>query len=169
MTQRPSSSRHLTAVPLTAEAFAPFGQVQSLSGQAPRRGHIPGAVERTQEASEPQLWIATVPDPVVLPLAITKLERHPFSAQTFIPLNGSGYLVTVCQSTPDGAPDLATLRLFHATPDQAVTYRRNVWHAGLAPLQADARFVVSMSFTGRDDDDEFLPLETPVELLAQPA
>lgn len=161
--------RPLSAEPLNADAFVAFGHVLELDREAPRRGHVAGAVERSAEAVEPQLWIATVAQPVTLPFELTQLERHPFSAQTFIPLNGSGYLVVVCESSVSGAPDLTTLRLFQANARQGVTYRRNVWHGGLAALRAGAQFVVSMSFTGRGDDDEFLPLETPIELLAQPA
>jgi ureidoglycolate lyase len=159
----------LTAEPLSAAAFAAFGSVLELDAKAPRRGHVAGAVERSADAVEPQLWIATVAEPVALPFEVTQLERHPFSAQTFIPLNGSGYLVLVCESSASGAPELTTLRLFEASARQGVTYRRNVWHGGLAVLRPDAQFVVSMSFTGRGDDDEFLPLERPIALLAQPA
>ena len=152
--------------PLSAEAFAPFGSLVQL-GDGPRRGHVAGAVERTAQATEPQLWIATVQEAVTLPLTLKALERHPFSAQTFIPLNGCAYLVVVCHADDSGMPDLETLQAFRANADQGVTYRRNVWHHGLSVLQARAQFVVSMTFTGEHNDDVFTPLDTPVELLEE--
>ena len=150
--------------PLSAEAFAPFGNVLQL-GDGPRRQHVTGAVERTDHARKPQLWIATVQQAVTLPLTLKALERHPFSAQTFIPLNACPYLVVVCHTDDSGLPDLHTLQAFRASSDQGVTYKRNVWHHGLSVLEARAQFVVSMAFTGEQNDDVFTPLQTPIELL----
>jgi len=149
--------------PLTAEAFAPFGEVIRLGDEA-RRVRAQGAFERRPEAAEPRLWVATLLRAVTLPLAVTTMERHPLSAQTFIPLNGRPYLVVVCGAAADGAPDPSTLRAFEAAPDQGVTYAMGVWHHGLAALDAPARFVVCMSFSGQDDD-VFVPLARPITLL----
>jgi ureidoglycolate lyase len=157
---------HIYLKPLTADEFAPFGQVHEL-GDGPRRGHVAGAVERTAEATEPQLWIATVQQSVTLPMTLKGLERHPFSAQTFIPLNGCAYLVVVCHTDQHGMPDLQTLQAFRASANQGVTYRRNVWHHGLSVLEARAQFVVSMTFTGEQNDDVFIPLQTSIELLEE--
>lgn len=157
---------HVCVQPLTAAAFAPFGHVVEL-GDGPRRGHVTGAVERTSQATEPQLWIATVQDSVTLPVTLKAMERHPFSAQTFIPLNGCAYLVVVCEADAAGLPDITTLQAFRAGANQGVTYRRNVWHHGLSVLEARAQFVVSMTFTGEHDDDVFVPLPTPVCLVEE--
>jgi ureidoglycolate lyase len=150
--------------PLNADDFAPFGQVHEL-GDGPRRHYVAGAMERANDATHPQLWIATVQQAVTLPLTVKALERHPFSAQTFIPLNGCAYVVIVCGNAESGEPDLATLRAFSATANQGVTYARNVWHHGLSVLEARAQFVVSMSFTGRGDDDLFVPLPTTLSIV----
>lgn len=165
MTSITSELPSVPVQPLTAEAFAPFGEVVPLDGDA-RRVRAQGAFERLAEAVEPRLWVATLQRAVALPLVVTTLERHPLSAQTFIPLNGCAYLVVVCGADADGAPDPATLRAFEATPDQGVTYARGVWHHGLTALDAPARFVVCMSFSG-GDDDVFVPLAHPVRLVAE--
>lgn len=150
--------------PLTAQAFKPFGQVVDMaSGE--RRRHVTGAYERTPEAIEPRLWVATVAKAVQLPLALQSLERHPFSAQTFLPVGDAPYVVVVCHADGAGQPDLASLRGFMAAPGQGVTYSRNVWHHGLSVLQAPAQFVVCMSFTGEGGDDIFLPLGVSVQLV----
>ncbi|KAI1142491.1 hypothetical protein F5Y05DRAFT_228272 [Hypoxylon sp. FL0543] len=83
------------------------------------------------------------------------LERHPYTTQTFIPLNASPksrYLVIVAPSRPPedadrhlpapagdglpgrGLPDLSRLRAFVATGAQAVTYGAGTWHAPMAAL-----------------------------------
>lgn len=152
--------------PLTQDAFHPFGDVVLLSGEA-RRSHVTGAFDRSELAVEPRLWIATVASAVSWPLDLKTLERHPYSTQTFLPVNGCAYLVVVCHAVADGSPDLATLRAFEAAPDQGVTYARNAWHHGLTVLQAPAKFVVCMSFTAGGGDDIFLPLAAPVRITAQ--
>jgi ureidoglycolate lyase len=154
--------------PLTAQAFKPFGQVTDMaSGE--RRNHIAGAFERTAEAVEPRLWVATVLKTVELPLVLQSLERHPYSAQSFMPVNGCPYIVVVCHAEGSGQPDLSTLQAFSASSTQGVTYARNVWHHGLSVLKAPAQFVVCMSFTGEGGDDIFVPLDIPVRLVANGA
>ncbi|KAI1416188.1 hypothetical protein F5Y13DRAFT_128697 [Hypoxylon sp. FL1857] len=93
------------------------------------------------------------PEAGLFPLQI--LERHPYTAQTFIPLGASSkshYLVIVAPSLPPteaagdlpvptgkdlpgrGLPDLSGLRAFVATGSQAVTYGAGTWHAPMAAL-----------------------------------
>ena len=157
----------LVVRPLTAEAFQPFGAVTAMDDGS-RRNPLPGAFERTAEAVEPRLWVATVTSAAALPLTLRTLERHPHSAQTFLPIDAP-YLVVVCHSDQVGQPDLGTLQAFHATAQQGVTYARNVWHHGLTVLETPARFVVSMSFTGSGGDDIFVPLGLPVQLVSAQA
>jgi len=152
--------------PLTPHAFHPFGEVISMVSDA-RRNHVSQAFDRTSEAVEPRLWVATVAQAVQLPLDLKAMERHPFSTQTFLPVNGCGYIVVVCHADADGQPDLATLRAFEAASDQGVTYARNVWHHGLSALQAPAKFAVCMSFTETGGDDVFVPLSAPVQLVVK--
>jgi ureidoglycolate lyase len=157
--------RQIALQALTVEAFAPFGQVTHLlSGE--RRNRIAGAYDRAAEANEPRLWIATVNQAVELPFTVRSLERHPYSAQSFMPIGGDDYLVVVCHAATDGRPDLSTLQAFKATSGQGVTYARNVWHHGLSVLTAPARFVVCMSFTEAGGDDVFVPVQVPVQLVA---
>ena len=153
--------------PLTQEAFRPFGEV-TLMDEGSRRIPLPGAFERTDAAVEPRLWVATVSNASVLPMTLRTLERHPYSAQTFLPINAP-YLVVVCHSDEAGQPDTTTLQAFHATAQQGVTYARNVWHHGLSVLESPARFVVSMSFTGTGGDDIFLPLDLSVQVVTTEA
>ena len=165
MTSSVVSPLQLLVEPLTAQAFKPFGRVTEMSS-GERRNQVTGVFERTDEAVEQRLWIATVLKPVALPLVLQSLERHPYSAQSFIPVNGCPYIVVVCHADDLGQPELGSLRAFAASSTQAVTYARNVWHHGLSVLKAPAQFVVCMSFTSEGGDDIFVPLSIPVQLIA---
>jgi ureidoglycolate lyase len=162
----PSPTPSHPVEPLTAEAFAPFGRVIAMDC-SDRRNPVADAFDRDATAVEPRLWVATVAQAAAWPVNLRALERHPFSTQTFLPVNGCAYLVVVCQADAEGQPDLATLRAFEAAPDQGVTYARNVWHHGLTVLQAPAKFAVCMSFTGTGGDDVFVPLPAPIQLVSK--
>lgn len=149
----------LTAEPLDAAAFAPFGEVVAHAGTA-RRHPVELAFEHAETAA-PRLWVSRLDAYQSLPLEIAELERHPHSAQTFMPLRCSLYVIVVAASDADGHPDTATLKAFVADGAQGVTFRRNVWHAPLTILGGPAEFAITMAMTGRDDDTEFQDLPAP--------
>ncbi len=105
-------------------------------------------------------WVSRMKTAVHFPLEITQLERHPHSAQTFIPLSHTHYLVVVAGSLEDGTPDLDSTRAFIAAPFQGVCFYRGTWHFGLSPLADHAEFFVVMSKAALNTaaDDEFIPL-----------
>lgn len=146
--------------PLTAAAFAPFGEVVAHAGSE-RRQLFPDVFAHLPEAGEASFWVSRVDAVSALPLTVTMLERHPFTAQTFLPLSGGRYLAIVTGSDAQGRPDLGTARAFLAQPNQGITYRRDVWHHGMTILDGPAQFAVLMHKTGRNDDDVFLDLERP--------
>jgi len=154
--------------PLSAEAFSPFGDVVSRpTGE--RRRYLPTMLDCADEARSCSLWISGAAALGQLPLRATTLERHPFSAQTFVPLGSTRYLAVVCATTPEGGPDLATLRGFIAGPDQIVTYARNVWHHPMTVLDAPMEFAVAMGVTGQQNDDVFFALDVAVTIVMPPA
>ena len=127
----------LTVEPLTAEAFAPFGEVLEARGD-----HVlinEGRCRRYTDlagldvaegragvslfAAEPRIW------PVEVPL----VERHPLGSQCFLPMDGGDWLVVVAGDA-DGRPD--GLRAFLARGDQGVNIARDTWHGVLCPLGA---------------------------------
>jgi ureidoglycolate lyase len=77
--------------------------------------------------------------PRVLPFPITTLEKHPYSAQLFVPMNASRYVVVVAQDR-SGVPDFHSLRAFLAAPNQGVSYGPNVWHHTLIALDSATDF-----------------------------
>jgi ureidoglycolate lyase len=149
--------------PLTAEAFAPFGDVIAIAN-GERRNHFKLAFEASEEAVEPALWVSYPQQVAGDVVEVAKLERHPYAAQTFIPIRDGRYLVVVCHTAADGSPDLSTLQALVAGPDQGVTYRRNVWHHGLTVLDQRTRFAVVTTLSGQGGDDCFHELGTPVRV-----
>ena len=90
-------SRTVTLEPLASGAFAPFGDVATRPAGAHRR-YLPTALDLAEEARTMSLWISAVAAPASLPLQLIALERHPFSAQSFIPLDAGRYLAIVCET-----------------------------------------------------------------------
>ncbi|MET0967708.1 MAG: ureidoglycolate lyase [Tardiphaga sp.] len=160
-----TAPRTIVAETLSSSAFAPFGDVTERPIDT-RRRYLPTAVDRAMEAVTFSFWISSAARLGRLPLAITTLERHPFSAQTFVPLGTSRYLAIVCGDAPDGLPDLATMRCFIAGPHQAVTFARNVWHHPMTVLDGAMEFAVAMAVTGRQDDDIFVEIAAGVQAVS---
>ncbi len=141
--------RHfLTIEPLTAAAFAPFGDVIEASDSAQHFAINDGYAERYHDLA--QLDVATSGGrPIVsifrakprqFPLQLSLLERHPLGSQAFMALSALPFLVVVA---PAGvAPQLAQLRCFRAASGQGVNYARGTWHHPLIALQAASDFLV---------------------------
>jgi ureidoglycolate lyase len=155
----------ITAVPLTAEAFAPFGDVIAHRGDEPLQPYA-DTFEHAAEATRVTMSVLRVERAFQGPIEIGRLERHPYSAQTFIPLRGGRSLILVCASAPEGQPLLSSVQAFVAGSDQGVTYRRNVWHRSVTALEAPSEYVVLMVQTGRGDDNVFHDLAAPLVVRA---
>jgi ureidoglycolate lyase len=132
--------------PLTAEAFAPFGQVIELAG-AQHFSINSGMTERYHDLAKVELGgVHARPlisifrgKPYTLPLSLTLVERHPLGSQAFYPLSERPFLVVVA---PDmsGTPD--TPRAFLTVPGQGINIAMNIWHGVLTPLEAESDFLV---------------------------
>lgn len=137
----------LTPEVLSAEAFAPFGQVIEASDAVRHFTINGGNTERYHDLAE----IEAGPDgkvivsifrgqPRKLPFAVEMMERHPLGSQAFVPLSGKPYLVVVA---PAGdPPGVDALRVFLARGDQGVNYAPGVWHHPLLALDAVCDFLV---------------------------
>ena len=153
----------IKALPLTADAFAPFGQVLE--------GNQDGAHRREFLAknfsSRPQARLNTTFMRVAVdkgPTMVKALERHVHSNQFFVPLNGTRHLVAVCPADADGNPDLSRIKVFVASGSQGVNYDPNVWHAPRQPLSAPGEFVMQRWDDGSAADTELRPLPEPIEV-----
>ncbi len=161
--------RILRPEPLTAAAFAPFGDVIEIAG--PPDFQINGGMcdrfhdrARTEVLGEDaRLGISLgYGRPYALPLVLGLVERHPLGSQAFVPLSQDPFLVVVAPDA-DGTP--GTPRAFLTAPGQGVNYLRNVWHGVLTPLGRPAAFLI-VDRIGPGDNLEEYPFEEPWTVLA---
>jgi ureidoglycolate lyase len=137
----------LKAAPLTASAFAPFGDVIETGSRAARlindgtceRYDDLALVDVSVHAGRPLINLFKA-EPRKLPFAVRSLERHPLSSQAFYPLDGTPFLVVVAE--PGEGLWERRIRAFRAAGDQGVSYRRNTWHHGLLAVGRTSRFLV---------------------------
>lgn len=155
----------LRAAPLTAKAFAPFGEVIETAGHTPlpiNEGHTErfgdlAALDLVRADGRPCLSLyRTRPKSGVL----TTMERHRLGSQTFFPLSGRPWLVVVA---PPGDFEPAALRAFLAGPTQGVSYRAGTWHHYSLALGAPADFLV-IDRAGPDADCDEVRLDPPIRI-----
>lgn len=137
-------SRTIRTQPLTADAFAPFGDVLEAVGTPDKvinqglcgRHHDRAALDFTDGRAGISVFNAEARK---LPLLLDMMERHPEGSQAFVPMHQHPYLVVVAPDQDD-APNVPLA--FVAAPGQGVNYHRNVWHGVLCPLHAPGLFAV---------------------------
>jgi ureidoglycolate lyase len=131
--------------PLTALAFAPFGDVLEVSGVPDKmingdlcgRYHDRAALDFGPDGRAGiSLFDA---QPRSLPYTFDLLERHPEGSQAFIPMTALPFLVIVA---PDEGGHPGTPRAFLTAPHQGVNFFRATWHGVLTPLHAPGLFAV---------------------------
>ena len=137
-----------------AEALAPFGQFLTAPEQPGVRNFYSEVLREHGPQSAPVLHVNHVPE-TKLPVQITQVERHPFAAQCFIPLDVERYAVVVMPSTRDGHPCIAKALALLVPGTMGVTYKANVWHVGATVFDRAGHFAVLMCRDGTDRDDEF--------------
>lgn len=131
--------------PLTAAAFAPFGEVLAAEG-APDRLINQGLCGRYHdrarmdfgEGGRAGLSIFHA-QPRSLPYRLELMERHPEGSQAFIPMTHAPFLVIVA---PDAGGRPGTPLAFLTAPGQGINLARGTWHGVLTPLAAPGLFAV---------------------------
>lgn len=154
----------IRARPLTPGAFAPFGQVLMALYDEPHRAEFAARLENYRvHATLNMAFLRSSPPSG--PTVVRVLERHPYSAQSFVPVQGTRYLVTVCPAGEDGEPDVPQLAAFVAEGHQAVNYAAGVWHAPHAVLDGPGTFIMLRWDVGTAADTELHPLASPVPIV----
>jgi len=151
----------LTPQPLTPEAFAPYGRVVTMPAKS-ERIYFGALIENLR----PQAGLGlsySVMDGVSLPCRLQLFERHEFSAQAFLPMNGTRYLVTVCPDDGQGRPDPTRAVAFIAGPEQGVIYAAGTWHHPMTSLTPVGQFTVVMWANNDAQDEELIPLTQAME------
>ncbi len=135
----------IRARPLTAEVFAPFGDVLEAAGEPDKlinQGLCGRFHDRARLDFGPggragiSLFQA---EPRSLPYRLEMVERHPDGSQAFLPLSQDPFLVIVA---PDQGGVPGEPVAFLTAPGQGVNYHRASWHGVLTPLGPPGLFAV---------------------------
>ncbi|TWI29955.1 ureidoglycolate lyase [Paracoccus sulfuroxidans] len=134
----------IKATPVTAEAFAPFGELLATREKASKminagrceRHHALATVERGGGEAIISIFRS---EPVSLPYDCALLERHPLGSQAFVPLGSQPWLSVVAHDE-GGKPGAPIAFLIPA--GMGVNLRAGVWHGVLTPLDQPADFLV---------------------------
>lgn len=141
--------KSIVARPLTAEAFAPHGDVVSAGlkeGSSANQGTAvrfdwSAKLESDRAGARPNLAVfRSVPQP--LPFTVKLLEHHPHSSQAFLPMICARFLVIVAPTASGGGPDASRVDAFVCGPGQGVNYHRATWHHPIIALDAPAEFAM---------------------------
>jgi len=151
--------RRLATLPLTPEAFAPFGRVLTL----PTSGRLDliDELQNARAGAKPRLTLATL-EAVATPYTATEMEIHPFSSQAFVPVDVSRYVVIVAPKAADGGPDPERLVAFVSGRGTGIMYAAGVWHHPMRAIDRRGSFAVLTFVDGSPGDETFVPLAEPV-------
>lgn len=113
---------------MTADAFAPFGEVWEAREQpADRRLLTPTGYEHDGRTTVNVIWQPRAG------LGFHVLERHFGVTQSFVQLSGAPAAVCVAPPTqsddPADVPDPASVRCFAIEPAKGWSFRRGTWHS----------------------------------------
>ena len=137
-------TRDVVIEPITAEAFAPFGDLLCCDGTPDKlinqglcgRYHDRARVDFDQGRAGISLFQAELRS---LPLVLEMMERHPEGSQAFVPMDAAPFLVIVA---PDAGGQPGQPRAFVTTAYQAVNFHRGTWHGVLTPIAGSGTFAV---------------------------
>jgi ureidoglycolate lyase len=130
----------ITTEPLTAAAFAPFGDMLDAAGEF--RLINAGLCQRHHDLARldfggGQAGISVFKaEPRALPYVFDLIERHPGGSQAFIPMTPHPFLVIVAENP------MTTPRAFITSGAQGINLHRGTWHGVLTPLHAPGLFAV---------------------------
>ena len=156
----------LHPLPLTAEAFAPFGEVVAL--QRPASGGTPineGSTLRHELAPPLDLGRANGHGVLALyaatarrlPFTAREVECHRLSEQVFLPFGAPRRCVLLV--APAGpVPATAALRAFVTDGSQGVRLRAGTWHHGLLALDDGPWAVLERRAAAQDCDEATLDM-----------
>jgi len=139
----------LKPLPLTAERFAPFGDVIETSVTS-TQGMNDARFERFDDLADINvdtgkdghvaISIARSKTPTVFPHRFDMVERHPLGSQAFIPLEP--YSFTIVVAPPGESVDIDDLQAFVTNGKQGINYHRGTWHMPLISAEEGQRFLI---------------------------
>lgn len=143
---------------LEESLFSPFGFVFRPIGDAGRCDHF-GVIENLRKDARINLAQVQADDRTQdKSIEISTLERHPYSSQSFFPQDVHSYLVVVCENGSDDLPLVSSLQAFCVPGVVGITYRPNIWHAGISVLKGGRNFLMVIHEDKSAGDCEFVDI-----------
>lgn len=133
--------RTIKTAPLTADAFAPYGDVLAATG-APDAIINQGKCGRFHDRAKLEFGGGRAAISVFkaelrpLPYTFDIIEKHPDGSQCFVPMTNDPFLVIVADHPG------ATPRAFITDGAQAINFHAGTWHGVLTPLTGSGLFTV---------------------------
>lgn len=155
--------RTILAEPITAEAFAPFGDLLAPPKDFSRH-FFDAALSNARPNARPSLSLATVEPIKSLPMDARQMERHAFSSQSFVPVGPARYFSIVAPHAAEGGPDTEWARAFIVEGGLGITFRADVWHHPMAALDHPSTFAIFMWLDGSEGDVELVTLAAPFQV-----
>ncbi|MEI6893136.1 MAG: ureidoglycolate lyase [Colwellia sp.] len=155
--------KNITPQRLTSHNFSAFGDVIEANSDAQnfainngftQRYHDLAKVDVSDEQGHAIISIFRT-TPLVQPIAIKMMERHPYGSQAFIPLGQNPYLIVVA---PSGELDIENISVFIANANQGVNYHKGTWHHFCLALGSESDFLV-VDRGGDGDNCDVLQLD----------
>lgn len=137
-------SEKIAIRPISAEAFAPFGDLLEARGEPEKwinqgkcgRFHDRARLDFVDGSAGISLFKSEL---CTLPCKLEMMERHPLGSQAFIPMSHDAFLV-ICAEDAGNRPGKP--RAFLTEPGQAINFHRNIWHGVLTPISGSGLFAV---------------------------
>lgn len=155
--------RVLKPLPLTAERFAPFGDVIETSATSVQ-GMNDARFERfddladididSGDGGQVAISIARSKTPTILPYRFDMVERHPLGSQAFIPL--APFSFTIVVAPPGESVDIDDLQAFVTNGSQGINYHRGTWHMPLIAAGEGQRFLIVDRASGDGNCEEVI-------------
>lgn len=153
----------LKALPLTADAFAPFGTVLEApvgDGRYINRGtsercDLVDDLQLSANGGRAQLALFRA-QARSFPHAVTQIERHVHGSQSFVPMGAALRFVIVVAHAGD-APSANALAAFVTDGRQGVTLAPGTWHHALLAVDAGDFMVIERAGAAVDCDICQLP------------
>lgn len=132
--------------PLTAEAFAPFGnlldtaaaELRMINGGTTERFHALAMADTETDGGRTILSLFRG-QPRAFPYLVDMMERHPLGSQAFFPVTQADWIAVVA---PDAGGRPGQPQAFRVPGHVGVQYARNVWHHPLIAVGEKSDFLV---------------------------
>lgn len=160
----------IRALPITAERFAPFGDVIAAfpgrkeamnSARFERFDDLATIDVDTEDGARASISIARSKVLTDLPYCFDLMERHPLGSQAFVPLSSFRFVVVVARS--GDTVEASDLHAFVTNGHQGVNYHKGVWHMPLISFEAGQEFLI-VDRAGGDNNYEEHVFGEPVML-----